>query len=55
MTLGLDAQANAQADELTPCWAARDPANGLVEPSKGFEAQRGTKKNFEFVPMAQFR
>ena len=29
----------AQADDLTLCWAAWDPANALVELSKDFEAQ----------------
>jgi multiple sugar transport system substrate-binding protein len=48
------AQANAQANELTLCWAAWDPANALVELSKDFEAQTGTKMNFEFVPWPNF-
>jgi multiple sugar transport system substrate-binding protein len=48
------AQANAQANELTLCWAAWDPANALVELSKDFEAQSGTKMNFEFVPWPNF-
>src|SRR5690606_21889223 len=47
-------QANAQASELTLCWAAWDPANALVELSKDFEAQSGTKMNFEFVPWPNF-
>ena len=33
--------ASAQAEELTLCWAAWDPANALVELSKEFEAQSG--------------
>ncbi len=48
------AQANAQATELTLCWAAWDPANALVELSKDFEAQSGVKMNFEFVPWTNF-
>ena len=44
----------AQADDLTLCWAAWDPANALVELSKGFEAQSGHKMNFEFVPWPNF-
>ena len=39
----------AQADDLTLCWAAWDPANALVELSKDFEAQSGHTMNFEFV------
>ena len=39
----------AQADDLTLCWAAWDPANALVELSKEFESQSGHKMNFEFV------
>ncbi|KAF0113752.1 MAG: putative amino acid ABC transporter substrate-binding protein, partial [Rhodobacteraceae bacterium] len=48
------AQANAQASELTLCWASWDPANALIELSKDFEAQSGTKMNFEFVPWPDF-
>jgi multiple sugar transport system substrate-binding protein len=48
------AQANAQANELTLCWAAWDPANALVELSKEFEAQSGTTMKFEFVPWPNF-
>ena len=47
-------QASAQDKELTLCWAAWDPANALVELSKDFEAQSGTKMNFEFVPWPNF-
>jgi multiple sugar transport system substrate-binding protein len=42
------------AGELTLCWAAWDPANALVELSKDFEAQSGTKMNFEFTPWPNF-
>ena len=41
-------------DELTLCWAAWDPANALVELSKGFTAKTGIKMNFEFVPWTNF-
>ncbi len=44
----------AQAEDLTLCWAAWDPANALVELSKDFEAQSGNKMNFEFVPWPNF-
>lgn len=50
---GLSASA-AQADELTLCWAAWDPANALVELSRGFEEQSGHTMNFEFVPWPNF-
>lgn len=43
-----------QADDLTLCWAAWDPANALVELSKGFEAQSGHNMSFEFVPWPNF-
>ena len=32
------AATGAQAEDLTLCWAAWDPANALVELSKDFEA-----------------
>jgi len=44
----------AQAEELTLCWAAWDPANALVELSKDYEAQSGNKMKFEFVPWPNF-
>ena len=44
----------AQADDLTLCWAAWDPANALVELSKEFEAESGHKMSFEFVPWPNF-
>ena len=46
--------AASQANELTLCWAAWDPANALVELSKDFEAQSGVKMNFEFTPWPNF-
>ena len=36
-----------QADELTLCWAAWDPANALVELSKDFTAATGTTMKFD--------
>ncbi len=44
----------AQAEDLTLCWAAWDPANALVELSKEFEAQSGHTMSFEFVPWPNF-
>ena len=46
--------ASIHAADLTLCWAAWDPANALVELSKGFEAKSGHKMNFEFVPWPNF-
>lgn len=51
---GVVVTAQAQADELTLCWAAWDPANALVELSKDFEAQSGHTMKFEFVPWPNF-
>ena len=44
----------AEAEDLTLCWAAWDPANALVELSKEFEAQSGHNMGFEFVPWPNF-
>ena len=44
----------AQAEDLTLCWAAWDPANALVELSKEFEAESGHNMSFEFVPWPNF-
>ena len=44
----------ASSDDLTLCWAAWDPANALVELSKGFTAETGIKMKFEFVPWTNF-
>lgn len=46
--------AELQAKELTLCWAAWDPANALVQLSKDFTAQSGTKMKFEFVPWTSY-
>ncbi|MDF1775718.1 MAG: ABC transporter substrate-binding protein [Rhizobiaceae bacterium] len=51
---GVVATTSAQADELTLCWAAWDPANALVELSKDFEEQSGHSMKFEFVPWPNF-
>lgn len=51
--VGLPA-ATAQAENLTLCWAAWDPANALVELSKQFEEESGHTMNFEFVPWPNF-
>jgi multiple sugar transport system substrate-binding protein len=48
------ASTQAQAEDLTLCWAAWDPANALVELSKDFEAKSGHKMKFEFVPWPNF-
>ncbi len=50
----LGAAPTAQAENLTLCWAAWDPANALVELSKGFESQSGHNMSFEFVPWPNF-
>ena len=46
--------ATAQDKEITLCWAAWDPANALVELSKGFTAETGIAMKFEFVPWTNF-
>ncbi len=45
---------HAQADDLTLCWAAWDPANALTQLSKDFEEQSGHNMSFEFVPWPNF-
>lgn len=52
--LSVAAQTRAEAQELTLCWAAWDPANALVELSKDFTAQTGINMKFEFVPWPNF-
>ena len=52
MSLGMATQ--AQAENLTLCWASWDPANALVSLSKEFEAKTGNKMSFEFVPWPNF-
>jgi multiple sugar transport system substrate-binding protein len=53
MVVGV-ASTTAQAEDLTLCWAAWDPANALIELSKDFETQSGNKMHFEFVPWPNF-
>ncbi len=45
---------SAQAEDITLCWAAWDPANALVELSKDFTAETGIGMKFEFVPWPNF-
>lgn len=44
----------AQAEDLTLCWAAWDPANALTQLGKDFEAQSGHAMSYEFVPWPNF-
>ena len=44
----------AQAEDLTLCWAAWDPANALVELSKDFTKETGIGMKFEFVPWTNY-
>jgi len=44
----------AQAEDLTLCWAAWDPANALVEMSKDFTKESGIGMKFEFVPWTNY-
>jgi multiple sugar transport system substrate-binding protein len=44
----------AQAKDLTLCWAAWDPANALVELSKDFTTKTGIGMKFEFVPWTSY-
>ena len=46
--------AQSQAEDITLCWAAWDPANALVELSKDFTAETGIGMKFEFVPWPNF-
>jgi multiple sugar transport system substrate-binding protein len=52
--LAATAVSTAQAEDLTLCWAAWDPANALIELSKDFEASSGHNMSFEFVPWPNF-
>lgn len=52
--LGGFATTSAQAEDITLCWAAWDPANALVELSKDFTAETGIGMKFEFVPWPNF-
>ncbi|MDG6099027.1 extracellular solute-binding protein [Alteromonas sp. ZYF713] len=44
----------ASEGKISVCWAAWDPANALVELSKGFTEKTGIEVNFEFVPWTSF-
>ena len=52
--VSLSSTSSAQAEDLTLCWAAWDPANALVELSKDFEEKSGHSMSFEFVPWPNF-
>ncbi len=54
MAAGTAAPARAQGKALTLCWAAWDPANALVELSKGFTAKTGIEMRYEFVPWTSY-
>ena len=45
---------DAQAEDITLCWAAWDPANALVELSKDFTKETGIGMKFEFVPWTNY-
>ncbi len=45
---------SANAETITLCWAAWDPANALVELSKDFTKETGIDMKFEFVPWTSF-
>ena len=50
IAISMGTAGSAQAEDLTLCWAAWDPANALVELSKDFTAKTGIGMKFEFVP-----
>src|ERR1700757_970462 len=50
----LAGQVQAEAKQLTLCWAAWDPANALVELSKDFTAKTGIDMKYEFVPWTSY-
>src|SRR5260370_39688843 len=52
--LALAPPARAQTKQLTLCWAAWDPANALVELSKGFTTKTGIQMKYEFVPRTSY-
>ena len=54
LVLAFAPTAHAESKQLTLCWAAWDPANALVELSKGFTAKTGIQMKFEFVPWTSF-
>ena len=54
LVLALFSSTSAKSESITLGWAAWDPANALVELSKGFTAETGIDVNFEFVPWPNF-
>src|ERR1700751_3307080 len=50
----LAGQVQAEAKQLTLCWAAWDPANALVELGKDFTAKTGIEMKYEFVPWTSY-
>ena len=48
------ASPSAKYESITLGWAAWDPANALVELSKGFTEETGIEINFEFVDWTSF-
>ena len=54
LVIALFSATSAKSESITLGWAAWDPANALVELSKGFTAETGIEMNFEFVPWPNF-
>ena len=54
LAFALFSSTSAKSESITLGWAAWDPANALVELSKGFTAETGIDVNFEFCSMAKF-
>ena len=54
LLFALFSSTSAKSESITLGWAAWDPANALVELSKGFTAETGIDVNFEFVPWPNF-
>ena len=54
LAFALFSSTSAKSESITLGWAAWDPANALVELSKGFTAETGIDVNFEFVPWPNF-
>ena len=54
LVFALFSSTSAKSESITLGWAAWDPANALVELSKGFTAETGIDVNFEFVPWPNF-
>ena len=54
LIIAMFGSSSARSESITLGWAAWDPANALVELSKGFTAETGIEVNFEFVPWPNF-